>query len=140
MRYLVILLALAGCTGTTETRPYQDVYVNYVWHNRYGMANHPPEVEWIHEDGWTVGGSYYDGFTWAGWKVQVACGVKCDWPIEGTALSHELMHERTFERTGDVDAYHYRGDWALAEQVDLDATFYILRLRSLKSVSDEAVK
>lgn len=113
------ILMISGCSGSFTHRPGQDQAMKMVWNDFYGMTSDPPEVEWISNEGWKIAGDYYMGFTWAGWKIQVACGNWCERPISDGIFAHELMHERTFERTGDVDTFHYRGDWHLVDPANL---------------------
>ncbi len=121
----IVVLLLAGCVGGTYDRvPGQDRAEQIVWHDLYGETGDPPPVEWFPDDG---------GYL-PGWKVQ--CGIEhiisppdlympgpgFDCAISGSSFTHELMHYRTFLRTGDVDASHSRGDWDLAD----NQAFYAL--------------
>ncbi len=128
---LFVLLAM-GCapTGTFTKVPGQDQAMQIVWRDLYGMLDDdPPEVEWIDGGCWGIHNDTC-GFTWIGWKVQVAvtettCYVNSNDPfdcgISASKFSHELMHYATYLRTGDVDAAHNRGDWNLADWDAVDA-------------------
>jgi hypothetical protein len=134
MRYVVLVLVLsAGCTGGTLDRvPGQDLADQIVWHGLYGEKGAPPEVEWFHtESGYLPSGGPH-GLTLPGIKVQCGivpttcpAGVYSVEPFEcslsGSSYAHELMHYRTYLRTGDVDAGHWRGDWELADSVAFQA-------------------
>src|SRR5688572_19508572 len=101
---------LSGCSpGTFDRLPGQDRAEQIVWRELYGETDDPPAVEWV--DGEPPCGS-----TWLGWKVRVEIRRDLDHPIARSAYPHELMHWHTFNRTGDVDAAHWRGDWELADQ------------------------
>lgn len=119
MRCLLLVTTLAGCSGSFAPLPYQAELEQIVWHEAYGMTRDAPPVEWISVD--DFGGGYCD-IAWAGWKMQVACGAKCDHPVEDTCLTHSLMHMRTFDRTGDIDAAHTHGDWSLAQRAQDEST------------------
>lgn len=101
-----------------------------VWHGLYEEAGDPPAVEWVYADT-LVAGSRVWGLCFAGWKVQVkwweAYGTAAPGGADGNLsrgfLTHELMHYRTWLRTGDVDPAHWRGDWYMADEV----AFYALR-------------
>ncbi len=126
MRYLPLFVVLViGCapSGTFERLARQDDAERIVWRELYGMLEDaPPPVEWVPScwgnDGTTC------GFTWIGWKVQVASHDETMPPeteISLTRYAHELMHYRTYLKTGDVDAAHWRGDWDLADNAAMDA-------------------
>jgi hypothetical protein len=74
-------------------------------------------VEWIHHV--MTGG--HCGLTIIGSRVQVVDAEKdsdgYSWPISTTDYAHELMHYKTWIETGDVDPFHWRGDWNLADNV-----------------------
>lgn len=106
-----------GCSGSFEVRPHQELATHFVWHDVYGRSDEPPQIEWIAADDLGAG---QQGMTFAGWKIMLACGDGCTMPVENTNLAHELMHERTFRETGDVDVMHYRGDWKLAQKANDD--------------------
>lgn len=121
MRIALLLLGLAaGCapSGSFARIPNQDRAEQVVWRDLYGMLDDaPPAVEWV--DGCWGSDGLTCGFTWIGWKIQVALHADYlpeDAPISLTTYAHELMHYATYLRTGDVDAYHWRGDWELADQ------------------------
>lgn len=118
-----LCLALGGCLPSTYGElPGQVRAEDYVWRQFYQMnLSDLPEVEWIKADSW---GEHATGMTWVGWKIQVACGNRCDWPIADTALAHELLHWRSWIRTGDVDAFHEREDWVQAD----DAQYCLIEM------------
>jgi hypothetical protein len=113
MRSVVLLLLLTGgcqSSGDMTPKPSQAQAINIVWRQVYGQTGDAPDVEWHHDAKLWDG---VKGFTFAGWKI-----LLCDddqppatFRFFETELAHELMHERTFERTGDVDAAHNRGSW-----------------------------
>lgn len=128
-RLLILMIAMttAGCvSGSTGRRPGQDQAEKIVWRAAFGMTDAAPEVEWIQLDDWNAG-ERVEGFTWAGWKIQVAdgdpanpvkdCAPDGQWLISSTSYAHELMHYKMAATTGDVDAFHLRGDWHLADDV-----------------------
>ena len=112
-------MATTGCAQGGSFAPIdgQDRAMQIVWYDLYEETGDPPPVEWIPGKCW---GADHDtcGFTWAGSKVQVSRQMGYDGyvSISVTSFAHELMHYRTFLRTGDVDAYHWRGDWDLADK------------------------
>jgi hypothetical protein len=121
-RWLVLAFIIAGCeSGTFSRRPGQDRAESIVWNERYGMSGAAPAIEWMSSP--LLGGS--GGMTWIGWKCQVVESypdlVPDPLPISGTRYAHELMHYRTWIRTGDVDPLHLRGDWNLADNVAVAA-------------------
>ena len=113
-----VLLAGGCVSGSFDKRANQDVVTWVVWHDLFGMDREPPPVEWIPLETW---GNSCSGMALPGWKVQVSCGDGCVDPVEETPIAHELMHMRTFDQTGDVDVFHRRGDWALADAAALEA-------------------
>jgi hypothetical protein len=118
---LLVLASLAGCSGTFTPKPGQFETVNLIWHDYYRQDGPPPLVEWVDAPSlWRN----VTGFTIIGSRVIVAaedaviCGQVCDpqlYKFSATSLAHEFMHYRTWQRTGDVDPQHFRGDWALAD-------------------------
>ncbi len=120
---LVATVMLVGCAagGSFERITGQDQAEKIVWRDLFGMEDDdPPAVEWI-DSCWN---DNVCGFTWIGWKVQVAYRDETmpDVPtISTTRYAHELMHYATYLRTGDVDAYHWRGDWELADDTARNA-------------------
>lgn len=112
----VTVTALAGgcmSPGDMTPKPEQARALDIIWRQVYGQTNSPPEVEWHHD---TALFGDTKGFTCAGWKVLITDDEQGPetFHFSNTPLAHELMHERTFERThGDVDAGHLRGDWDL---------------------------
>jgi hypothetical protein len=112
VRVVLLMLMIAGCTGTTASRPGQDIAVRIIWIDCYGMTDDAPEIEWLSNNGWKIGDTTYQGISWAGWRAQVSCGEDCDWPYWKTQFAHELMHFRTEKLTGDIDVGHLRGDWS----------------------------
>lgn len=116
MRFLVViaLLLASGCdVGTFERRPGQDEAERIVWNGLYGMSGHAPPVKWVHKLVlWNGGG----GFTLIGSHVEVADGDPDEqFTISATRFSHELMHYAEWVRTGDVDPFHIRADWRMAD-------------------------
>jgi hypothetical protein len=118
MRGVVAVVLLAGCAGSFERLPGQDDAERIVWRELYGEEGDPPPVEWLDKDA-PVG-----GYAFPGWKVQVMRNDSTTRTNGGpcvtryfseTAYAHELMHAHTFNRTGDIDAAHWRGDWELAD-------------------------
>ncbi len=112
---------LTGCaSGSFAPLPRQGEALAVVWNQLYGEAGEAPPVEWM--DGSVTAVGETDGMTLPGWKVQVMLyrtteikdGVAIVHDFSESSLSHELMHYRTYLRTGDVDAAHWRGDWKLA--------------------------
>ncbi len=121
MRALLFPLLLSGCVpGSFERLPRQDEAERIVWHELYGEDGTAPPVEWFADDDSTVGGCALPG-----WKVRVLMyssisadngGPMVTRQFSRTTYAHELMHYRTYLRTGDIDAAHWRGDWELADE------------------------
>jgi hypothetical protein len=126
MRYLIALLAITGCdSGTFARRHGQDEAERIVWSELYSMRGPAPPVEWVDHllwngrPGYTIIGSRCQVTEWApdadvgaifdGHRIMAA--------ISSTSYAHELMHYKTWIETGDVDPFHWRGDWNLADHV-----------------------
>jgi hypothetical protein len=119
IKTVVLLFGLvAGCdSGTFVKRVGQDKAEKLIWNELYSMKGKAPPVEWIHH--FLTGG--FGGFTIIGSRVQVSDAAVDDtyglFPISSTSLAHEWMHYKTWIETGDVDPWHWRGDWNLADNV-----------------------
>ncbi len=121
MRLALLVTLLTGCAaGSFDRLPRQAEAEAIVWHGLYGEEGDAPSVEWFEDDGSTFGGCAL-----AGWKVRVmrsdSISSENDGPwitrqFSGTRFAHEMMHIHTFNRTGDIDAAHWRGDWELADE------------------------
>jgi hypothetical protein len=118
MRFAAFIgLVLCGCVeGDFTPKTGQDRALQLVWHELYGMDSEPPAVEWVHE--WE---GDFRSHAVCGWKIVVADGPNGILHFSETSFAHELMHCREISRTGDVDAFHYRGDWNLANAEAVDA-------------------
>jgi hypothetical protein len=124
---VALLFGAAACSlpNFTDKRERQDEAIDIVWHGIYGMTGDPPTIRWIRAN---TEGFDRAGFTLGDSEVQICIGDPADpqlwhhfladggWPISETSFCHELMHARTFIKTGgDVDAAHVRGDWSLVD-------------------------
>jgi hypothetical protein len=133
VKLALIACLLAGCTGGTFDKVSgQDLAIEIVWRGLYGETGDPPPIEWFHGDDvlFDTGTKEVQGWTLPGWKIQVAIshqtcstngGEPWDCSISASGLRHELMHAHTYNRTGDIDAAHWRGDWDLADNVAFTA-------------------
>lgn len=152
MRAFGLILLLVGCGGDFSTRPGQALAERVIWREVYGMTHDdPPPVEWVHDDQVGAGAG---GVTLIGWKVRVACrfpttgqgpcdypdGALDEWkslPVVATDYAHELMHWRTWLQTGDVDAFHERGDWSLVDKANDAAAAAVWRVETAKPTMAE---
>ncbi len=121
MLAVVVILAGGCASGSFERIPGQDEAERLIWNELYGMEGSAPEVEWFWYGKEIPGEDAVKGATWPGWKIQVEISIweetrmpSRDSPIANSQLAHELMHYRTFVKTGDADPLHFRGDWEMA--------------------------
>lgn len=127
VRATLAVLLMTGCVGGSfDPLPGQDKAIEVVWHGLYGETGEPPPIEWFAGTGSLPGTTDIAGLALAGWKIQVAIeSATCvtgehgeesfDCSIGSSELAHELMHAHTYNRTGDIDALHWRGDWRLSD-------------------------
>lgn len=120
IKYSLTFVLTAACSvgGSFGYQPGQARAEQLVWREIYSMKEPCPPVEWFDMDTIEIAGQQEDGFTWAGWKIQIATKKSCKCGLWVTAFAHELMHYRTWIKTGDVDPFHFRGNWSLEKDAD----------------------
>jgi len=130
MRRVSLLLFLSvsgGCleSGSFAPKPNQGQAIDLLWHGLYGEEGPPPPIAWVDAD--FLWGNI-EGYTDVS-EVRIAardmeiCGTsgaacRLGFRFSSTSFAHELMHYRTWKRTGDLDPLHFRGDWDLSTRAN----------------------